>query len=253
MTQARNNAILAETITVRGRDGVDMEAYFARPLSDVDSGAVVVLHHLPGYDQATKEIVRTFAAHGYVAVCPNLYHRMAPWAEADDVAVMARQAGGVPDEQVVDDCAAAADMVRTLPYTNDKVAVVGFCSGGRQAFLAASVPEGPPTDAVVNCYGVLVGSWPADHPLASSPPVIDHAPALTAPMLGLFGQDDVRPSRADVEAAAAALSEHGKTFEFHTFPDAGHAFFSVDRPGYRYQAATAGWRLIWDWLDQHLR
>ena len=67
----------AETISLRSDAGDDIEAYFARPLGPGPYGSVVVIHHMPGYDRATKEIVRTFAVYGYAALCPNLFHRYA--------------------------------------------------------------------------------------------------------------------------------------------------------------------------------
>lgn len=252
MSSFAESGIIAESTVVRSHDGLNIETYFARPISREQVGSVVVLHHLPGYDEATKEIVRKLASHGYAAACPNLYHRESPGMDADQAAEAAKGRGGVPDDQVVNDCAASARMLRALPYTNDKVAVMGFCSGGRQAFIAASSPEVTQIDAVVNCYGALTGSWPAEHPLASSAEVIDQVADLSAPMLGLFGKEDVRPSTADVEAAREALSREGKTFEFHSFDGAGHAFFSVDRAAYRPAAATEGWRLVWNWLATYL-
>jgi carboxymethylenebutenolidase len=78
------DAMLAETVTIRGHGGDEIEAYLARPMSQGPFGGVVVIHHMPGYDAPTKEIARRFAAHGYNALMPNLYHRDAPGASPDD-------------------------------------------------------------------------------------------------------------------------------------------------------------------------
>src|SRR6185437_7409928 len=72
----------AETVTITGHNGDEIEAYFARPTTDGPRPGVVVIHHMPGYDRSTKEIVRTFAVYGYDAICPNLHHRYAPGAKA---------------------------------------------------------------------------------------------------------------------------------------------------------------------------
>src|SRR5687767_13338922 len=101
------DGILAETISIRGHNGDDIEGYLARPLGPGPYPGVVVIHHMPGYDRSTKEIVRTFAVHGFAALCPNLFHRYAPGAKADDAAAAARTAGGVPDDQCVGDVAGA--------------------------------------------------------------------------------------------------------------------------------------------------
>src|SRR6516162_7768071 len=131
------DAMLAETVTIRGDGDDEIEAYLARPMSQGPHGGVVVIHHMPGYDAPTKEITRTFAAHGYAALMPNLYHRDAPGASPDDAAAVARAKGGVPDERLVGDVGGAADYLRALEGSNGKVGVIGYCSGGRQSFLAA--------------------------------------------------------------------------------------------------------------------
>jgi len=72
------DSLRAETVRLTGHEGHEIEAYLAQPLDEGRFGSVVVIHHMPGYDEGTKEITRKFAAHGYLAVCPNLYSREAP-------------------------------------------------------------------------------------------------------------------------------------------------------------------------------
>src|SRR5213078_3131286 len=140
-----------------------IEGYLARPLGPGPYGGVVVIHHMPGYDEPTKEITRRFAAGGYLAICPNLHYREAPGASPDDASATVRAAGGVPDERLVGDVAAAASYVRGLASSNGKVGVIGYCSGGRQTFLAACTL---PLDAAVDCYGAfVVGTPPESFPL----------------------------------------------------------------------------------------
>src|SRR5256885_2342767 len=131
------DATLAETVTIRGDGGDEIEAYLARPMSPGPLGGVVVIHHMPGYDAPTKEIARRFAAEGYNALMPNLYHRDAPDASPDDAAAAARAKGGVPDPRLIGDVAGAAAHLRRLTSSNGKVDVIGYCSGGRHSFLAA--------------------------------------------------------------------------------------------------------------------
>ena len=131
-----DDRLLAETITITGANGDRLEAYAARRLDSAPRGGVVVIHHMPGYDNSTKEMVRRFAAEGYNAVCPNLYTREAPGAAPDDAAAAARALGGVPDDRLVGDVAGAAAYLRGLENSNGRVGVIGHCSGGRQAFLA---------------------------------------------------------------------------------------------------------------------
>ena len=231
----------AVTIRIAGADGDEIEAYSARPDRAGTRGGVVVIHHLPGYDAGTKEIVRRFAALGYDAVCPNLYSRDAPGADPDDAAAAVRAAGGIPDDRLVGDVGGAAEYLRALDSSNGKVAVIGYCSGGRQSVLAACRL---PLDAAGDCYGAFVtGTPPAEFPLRVTP-LYDDLPNLSCPLIGFFGNDDQHPSPEQVDELDALLTRYGKAHEFHRYDGAGHAFFSPDRPSYRQAAAVDGWARI---------
>src|SRR5580692_9268840 len=174
------DGIMAETISLAGHGGEQIEAYLARPLGPGPFGSVVVIHHMPGYDPQTKEIARTFAANGYTAVCPNLYTREAPGASPDDAAATVRAAGGVPDERLVGDVGGAAAHLRSLPSSNGKVGVIGYCSGGRQSVAAACNLE---LEAAVDCYGAfVVGTPPEGFPLKITN-LVDQLPKLGCPLL----------------------------------------------------------------------
>jgi carboxymethylenebutenolidase len=240
----------AETVTITGHGGDEIEAYFARPTSTGPHPGVVVIHHMPGYDRATKEIVRTFAVYGYAALCPNLFHRYAPGAKATDGAAAAIEAGGVSDDQCVGDVRGAAEYLRARPDSNGKAGVIGYCSGGRQAYVVACNLD---LDAAVDCYGGRVVATPEELTPARPVAAIDMTPNLACPLLGLFGASDANPSPEQTAQIEAALREHGKTYEFHTFESAGHAFFSVDRPNYSLEASKEGWKLIWDFFGRYLK
>jgi carboxymethylenebutenolidase len=83
-------------------------------------------------------------------------------------------------------------------------------------------------------------------------PVIDLTPELSCPLLGLFGVEDKNPSPEHVAELEKALAESGKTYEFHSYENAGHAFFAVDRPSYRVEAALDGWSRIGEWFGKYL-
>jgi len=236
-----------ETVRIAGHQGDEIPAYLARPPGPGPFAGVVVLHHMPGYDEATKQITETFAANGYTAIMPNLHWRDAPGASPDDAAAAARAAGGVPDERLVGDVDGAARYLRSLGSA--KVGVIGYCSGGRQAFLAACRL---PLDAAVDCYGAFVMDPPPDGMPLKVGPVVGLAGDLSCPLLGLFGAEDGHPSPAETARLEQELARLGKTFEFHTFPGAGHGFFAVDRPSYRPQAAADGWQRIWEWFGRYL-
>jgi carboxymethylenebutenolidase len=236
-----SESLCAETITIAGNEGDEIEAYLARPTDDGPRGGVVVIHHMPGYDRTTKEIARRFAELGYDAICPNLYWRQAPGAAPDDAAATARAQGGVPDEQLIGDVAGAAAHLRSLPGSNGKVGVIGYCSGGRQSVLAACNVD---LDAAVDCYGAfVVGTPPEGFPLKVTN-IVDQLPNLRPPLLGLFGKEDSYPTPEQVAELDEILTGLDKPHQFHSYDDAGHAFFAVDRPSYRVAAANDGWEQI---------
>ena len=240
----------AETVTITGHNGDEIEAYFARPTIAGARPGVVVIHHMPGYDRSTKEITRTFSVYGYDAICPNLHYRYAPGAKPNDAAAAAMEAGGVPDDQCIGDVHGAVEYLRELPSSNGKVGVIGYCSGGRQAYVIACTVD---VDAAVDCYGGRVVATPEDLTPARPVSPIDRTPEMRCPLLGLFGAEDANPSPEQVARIEAALKANGKAYEFHTFENAGHAFFTVDRPNYRVDASREGWKLIWDFFGRYLK
>jgi carboxymethylenebutenolidase len=239
----------ATTISITGHAGHALEAYEARPAGDDRRGGVVVIHHMPGYDRGTKEIVRRFAELGYDAVCPNLYHREAPGASPDDASAAVRAAGGVPDERLLGDVAGAAAHLRSLPTSNGKVGVIGYCSGGRQSVLCACNLD---LDAAVDCYGAYVTGTPPEGWPVKVTNLVDQLPGLRMPLLGLFGNEDQFPTAEQVDELEQILKDNKKEYEFHRYDDAGHAFFSVDRTAYRPEAAVDGWERITAFYGTHL-
>ncbi len=244
------DAIRAETIRLPGHQGDQIAAYLARPLGAGPYPGVVVIHHMPGFDDWSKEVTRTFAVNGYSAVCPHLHYREGPDASPEDASATVRAAGGVPDDRCVGDVAGAARFLRSLTNSNAKVGVIGYCSGGRQAYLCACRL---PFDAAVVCYGAKIVASPDQ--LSDRQPVapIDLTSDLRCPLLGLFGAHDTNPSPPDVDRIDQELEAAGKTYEFHSYQGAGHAFFAVQRAAqYRVEAANDGWQRIWAWFGQYL-
>ncbi len=250
MNAVSPDAIRAETISITGHGGDEIEAYRAMPLTEGSRGGVVWIHHMPGYDRQTKEFVRRLAVTGYHAVAPNLYSREAPGASPDDAAAAARAAGGVPDERLVGDVAGAVEHLRSLPGANGTFGVIGHCSGGRHAYLAAC---SLPFDAAVDCYGAFIVEDPPEGMPKAFKPILDLASNLSCPLLGLFGLEDQFPSPDAVAALDAELNKLDKPHEFHSYEGAGHAFFAVDRPAYRVEAALDGWRRINEFFATHLK
>jgi carboxymethylenebutenolidase len=244
-----SETLTAQVVRVVGCGGDGVEAYLAQPSGADERGGVVVIHHMPGYDRATKEITRRFAEIGYDAICVNLYWREAPGAAPDDAAAAARASGGVPDERLIGDVNGAAAYLRALPTSNGRIGVVGYCSGGRQSVLAACNLD---LDAAVDCYGAyVIGTPSADFPLQVHD-IVDQLPNLRCPLLGLFGNDDMYPTPADVDELERILKANGKTYEFVRYDQTGHGFFAVDRVTYRVAAANDGWDRIARFYAEHL-
>ncbi|RPJ20108.1 MAG: dienelactone hydrolase family protein, partial [Chloroflexi bacterium] len=138
--------LMAETVMMTGAYGDWINAYFARPLGAGPFPAMVLAHHMPGWDEWYREATLKFARQGYATLTPNLYFR-AGHGPSEDVAAKVRGEGGLPDDQAVRDLAGALQYIRALPYGNGKAGIFGTCSGGRHAYLAAC--QAPGFDAIV--------------------------------------------------------------------------------------------------------
>lgn len=248
-TTDMQEGIHAETVMLTGANGDPINAYLARPLGAGPFPAMVLAHHMPGWDEWYKEITHKFAYHGYVTVCPNLYFR-AGHGTPEDVAAKVRADGGVADDQAVGDLAGAMNYLRTLPDVNGKVGVFGTCSGGRHAYLAAC--RAPGFNAIVDCWGGRVVMGPEQ--LTPKAPVSPHAYTkdLPCPILGIFGNEDANPTPEQVNVHEVELQKHGKNYEFHRYDGAGHGFFYHNRPMYRQAQAVEGWEKVFAFLEKHL-
>src|SRR5499425_3372472 len=227
-------SLLAETVTFGGHNGDTGDAYYARPTRSGRFPGMVVIHHLPGWDEWIIEVARKFAHHGYSAIAPHLYFREGP-GSPDDVGARVRAAGGVADAQAIGDVAGA----------------IGFCSGGRHAYLAACSLPG--IDALVDCWG---GNVVVDDPklLDAKRPVapVDLTGKMTCPMIGIFGNDDKNPSPEHVNRTEAVLKQLGKSYEFHRYDGCGHAFFNTMRISHRPEQALDGWNKVFAFLKKNL-
>ncbi len=113
-------------------------------------------------------------------------------------------------------------------------------------------PADSDLDAAVDCYGAFVVAAPPEGVALKVKPIVHLAKDLRCPLLGLFGADDQYPAPDEVRELEKALSDAGKEFEFRSYDGAGHAFFAVDRPAYRPEAADEGWQAIWDFFGRYL-
>ena len=242
--------MLAETITISGYGGDDIHAYFSRPLGAGPYPAIVLIPHMPGWDEWCREAARRFTQHGYLALCPDIFCRFGS-GTPQEVSKMAVDAGGTPDESVMGDCKGAMNYLTSLPYSNGKVGVIGMCSGGRHAFLAACTLDG--VDAAVDCWGG--GVVAAKESLTPAKPVapIDYTSQLNCPLLGLFGNEDHSPTAEEVNILEAELKKYGKDYEFHRYDNAGHGFWYYHTPSYRQEQAMDSWGKTFEFFGRHLK
>ncbi len=243
-------ATQAETLKFKGHKGEEGDAYYARPSAPGKYPGVVLIHHMPGWDEWITEATRKLALHGYATIAPHLYFREGA-GTPDDLAARAREKGGVSDEQVVGDVAGASAFLRARPESNGKVGVIGFCSGGRHTYLVACKLKD--INAAVNCWG---GNVVVDDPKLITQmrpvPPIEMTKDLACPVLGLFGNEDANPNRDHVNRLEEALKKAGKSYEFHRYDGAGHAFFNAARVAYRPEQAADGWAKVMAFFGKHL-
>ena len=219
-------------ITVPTYDGI-LPAYAARPDGLGPYPLVIVAEEIFGVHEHVRDVCRRFAKQGYAAVAPELLHRHG-------------DPGKVADDEVRRDLQAVLAHLRedeAAAVDGDRVAVVGFCWGGRVAWMAAALM--PELSTAVAWYGLIDGPHDAAHP--SQP--LDHAGALRVPVLGLYGEHDTVVGQDNVARMRAAL---GPGSEIVTYPGAGHGFFADYRPSYVAGAAADGWRRTLAWLGRHL-
>lgn len=244
------DGMIAETISIPGHDGEPIRAYYSRPLGAGPYPGIVLIPHMPGWDEFLRETARRFTQHGYSVLCPNIFQAFGDGTPGE-VSARAWGVGGAPDETVMGDCDGALRFLHNQVNANGKVGVIGMCSGGRHTFLAACTLEG--IDAAVDCWGGRVIAPP--EALTPGQPVapIDYAENLSCPLLGIFGNDDQFPAPEEVNQLEDTLKKLGKDYEFHRYDGAGHGIWYYDKPMYRQEQAMDSWEKALDFFDRHLK
>jgi carboxymethylenebutenolidase len=195
-------------------------------------------------DPFIEDRVRRVAEHGWLAIAPDLFHR-----QPSDGAPPIERVQRLRDAEII------ADVAATLDYIKERedairwhVAVIGFCMGGRCAYLAASAIPTAWCAAGVFYGGNIMVPWGDGVP---SP--FERTPSITCPMIGFFGNDDPNPSPADVDRIDAELARCGVAHDFHRYDGAGHAFLNfTNAERHRPAAAEDAWAKLLAFLDRHL-
>lgn len=228
--------------------GFQLPVYRAMPEGKQNLPVVLVISEIFGVHEYIADTCRRLARAGYLAIAPDLFVRQGdPMAYGEMAKLMAEVIAKVPDAQVMSDLDAAVQWAGANGGNAKKLAITGFCWGGRITWLYAA--HGP-VKAGVAWYGRLQGS---KNDLQPSQP-LDLVGQLKAPVLGLYGGQDTGIPLESVEAMKAALksgSPAAKASEFVIYPDAPHAFHADYRPSYREQPAQNGWARMLAWFKQH--
>lgn len=209
--------------------------------------AVIVLQEAFGVNDYVESVAGRLADAGYHAVAPHLFHRSGdPVLAYDDYQAAPRHMAALGDAGILADTDAAVDHLERAGHRPEQVGVVGFCMGGRAAFLVASSRA---LGAAVTFYGGAIvtprNEW--------MPALIDQVPSLATPWLGLFGDEDAGIPVADVERLRAELEAGAPVpWDLVRYPAAGHGFHCDRRDSYAPDAAEDGWRRTLDWFATHL-
>ena len=226
--------------------GLQMPAYRAMPQGKRDLPVVLVLSEIFGVHEYIADVARRFAHRGFLAIAPELFVRQGdPQSYGEIGKLIAEVTSKVPDAQVMADLDATAAWARSNGGHPSKLAVTGFCWGGRITWLYCA--HNPAVKAGVAWYGRLVGDASAltpRHPL-------DLSADLRAPVLGLYGGQDAGipiPTVEKMKFALAAGSAAARRSEFVVYPDAPHAFHADYRPSFRQDAAEDAWKRCMAWM-----
>ena len=223
-----------------------LPAYRAAPAGNANAPVVLVISEIFGVHEHIADVVRRLASQGYFAVAPELFVRQGDAGAYGEIAkLMSEVIAKVPDGQVMADLDATVAWAKGQGADAGKLAITGFCWGGRITWLYAA--HNPAVKAGVAWYGRLVGATSTLNPAQP----VDLARKLHGPVLGLYGGQDAGIPQASIDqmkTALAAGSAAAKASEFVVYPDAPHAFHADYRPSYRKDAAEDGWRRCLAWL-----
>jgi carboxymethylenebutenolidase len=228
-----------------------LPAYISRP--EKASGplpVVIVVSEIFGVHEYIADTTRRFAKLGYLAIAPEFFTRAGDPNSFGTVAeIQSNIVAKTPDPQVLGDLKAAIAWAGKNGGDLKKVAVTGFCWGGRITWLSATMPE---VKAGVAWYGRLVGDKTANNPKQP----VEIAADLKAPVLGLYGSADTGIPLDTVEQMKAALlkassNPAAKASKFEIYPEAPHAFHADYRATYREGPAKDGWAKCLAWFKQH--
>jgi carboxymethylenebutenolidase len=243
-----SNGLVAGEVKVPVSDGT-IPAYRAHPAAGAHWPVVLVTQEIFGIHEHIKDICRRFAKQGYYAIAPSLYARYGDPAPYTDMhKLVADIVSKVPDAGVMSDLDASAEFAGGEGADTARLAIIGFCWGGRIVWLYAA--HNPALKAAAAFYGALRAPTPRS-PLRPLYP-LDLVARMDAPVIAFYGGKDQGIPVSDVEAMRAALAGAGKRNDDITvFMDAEHGFFADYRPSYNEADAKLAWTRTLAWFKKH--
>jgi carboxymethylenebutenolidase len=241
--------ITRETLSYRAEDGATVATYLARPEGPGRFPALLMgyefwgMLEVPGGGPHMRDVAGRLAGEGYVAAVPDYYaaRGQQPTMEGGTIT------GGPSDDQTGRDLLAAVNWLKSLSYiSSDRIGVIGWCGGGRQAlFLAGRCND---LRAAASFYG-----RPINRPGQAGPSPIDLVPQMRCPIFGAYGETDRAIAVETVRTFEEALEQHGVSHEVHYYAGAGHAFMNDQRPDYVEAAAKESWRHVLAFFARYLK
>ena len=240
------DGLTAGEVKIPVSDG-KVPGYRAMPAKGKGFPTVLVVQEIFGVHEHIKDICRRFAKLGYFAVATELFARQGDVSKIKNIQdVVSKVVSKVPDAQVMSDLDATVEWAGTSGKADvSRLGITGFCWGGRVVWLYAAHSD--KLKAGVAWYGQIMGQPNKLRPKT----VLELAPEMKAPVLGLYGAQDQGILVSQVDQMRAALKAAGKTAELIVYPDAGHAFFADYRPSYREADAKDGWNRLQTWFKKY--
>jgi carboxymethylenebutenolidase len=238
--------LIAGEVMIPTSDG-HIPAYRAMLANGRNFPIVLVVQEIFGVHEHIKDMCRRFAHAGYCAVAPELYARQGDVSKIENIQeILTKVVSKVPDAQVMSDLDAAAEWAAKSSRGNsNRLAITGFCWGGRIVWLYAA--HNPRLKAGAAWYGRLEG----DHNALTPKNPLDLAGALKAPVIGFYGGKDAGIPLESIERMRASLSVVDDPSEINVYPQAEHGFNADYRPSYNKEAAQDAYQKLLAWFKKY--
>jgi carboxymethylenebutenolidase len=232
--------ITSQHVEIRVDDGTTMLAWLAQPAAGKPTRAIMVFPEIFGVNTHIRDVTNRFAALGFSALSPELFHRTAPakWESSyTDFPSAMPHMQAVNEGGLESDVKATYNWLKSNTSAGDNIACVGYCMGGRVSFLASSAV---PLKAAISYYG------------GNMPSLLHRTSKLSAPMLLLWGELDSHIPAEQRNQVTKAMREAKKEYVDVVFSNADHGFFCDARQSYQASAARLSWDMAHSFLNSRL-